>query len=205
MGQPRSCSPWCLSSTLYHWATKTPQSDGQNLQCGMNQSLQVTWSEYCALICQDRSRDLNTGLWLVQASPGQPRSWPRAAPVLASDWTAQVTWSEYCALIWQDRSRDLNTGLCSHTHNYDFNSWICAFQHTPPIDLSRGLTNQSWFNVYSSDCSSASFPYIKIVLWIGIFIVAVDLKFSSEPSWTGDTEQVISLLFSFTELIFPIL
>ena len=39
MGQPRSCSPWCLSSTLYHWATKTPQSDGQNGQCVMKQSL----------------------------------------------------------------------------------------------------------------------------------------------------------------------
>ena len=42
-------------------------------------SRQITWPEYWPLIGQDRSRDLNTGLWLVRSqtcdSDPRPRCW----------------------------------------------------------------------------------------------------------------------------------
>ena len=53
------------------------------------------------MIGQYWSRDLNTGLWLVNTDHS---TW-----ILVSDWSILVTWSEYWPVIGQYRSRDLNT------------------------------------------------------------------------------------------------
>ena len=81
--------------------------------------------QYWPLIGQYRSRDLNTGVWLVNTghvtlileycSLINTGLWlvntGRVTLILACDWSTQVTWPEYWPVIGQYKSRDLNTGL----------------------------------------------------------------------------------------------
>ena len=89
-------SYWSLYSSGLLWATsRATPSTSATCWCGSGEYWPLIGQNisYSLLIGPHRSRDLITGLWLVNTG--------HVTWILASNWSALVTWPEYCLLIGQ--------------------------------------------------------------------------------------------------------